>query len=76
LIQKHKKKLETIEQIIPPRKYRKLVRFSINSGGTPDYFVYDKINKEYFFISEYLNEDRNKWMKNTKKIVKTIVLEK
>jgi hypothetical protein len=76
LQEQHKKRLNTIKKLIPKRKYNKLVKISMKYGGTPEYFVYDKLNKKYFFVAEHADEARKKWINKTKKLVDVIILDK
>jgi len=75
LIEKQKKRLETIKMLMPMNKFKKLVKVSMKYGGTPEYLVYDKLLKNSFFVSEHLSDDRIKWMVKAKKLTEVIVLE-
>jgi hypothetical protein len=76
IIEEHEKKLSAIHNLIPVRKYRKLVRISIKYHGVPEYFVYEKSTKKFFFVAEHVDDTRKKWIKKTKNIAETIILEK
>ncbi|HIH38709.1 hypothetical protein J4460_05455 [Candidatus Woesearchaeota archaeon] len=57
-----KKRLETLHTLIPKRTYLMIHDISRKYGGTPDYFVYDKETKEFFFVAEGLDDARKNWM--------------
>ncbi len=76
ILSQHKKRLETINQIIPYWQYRKLMSITMKYGGCPEYIVYDKNVKRYFFVSEELDEAKQHWIKKTGKIADTIVVSK
>jgi hypothetical protein len=76
IFEQHKKRLETIKNIMPLRKYRKIVKLSLKFGGTPEYFVFDKQNKKCFFVIENTNEERKKWAEKAKKVIEVITIEK
>ena len=58
----HQKRLKTILKLVPRRKYKKMVNISKKHGGTPEYFVYDKQNKKFFFVADELNENNKQWV--------------
>jgi len=62
ILEAHTKRLKTILKIIPLIKYKKIVNISRRYQGTPEYFVYDKKNKDYFFVAEHLTEKRKHWI--------------
>jgi hypothetical protein len=74
LIERHQKKLDTITSLMPKKTYKRLAGISIHTAGTPEYFVYDKENKSFFFVSEGLDETKKKWIKKAKRLTETIVL--
>jgi hypothetical protein len=59
---RHKKRLDTILQIMPKKTYLKLVKISKKYLCTPEFFVYDKINKQFFFIADHIDEEKKKWI--------------
>ena len=62
ILNDHERRLDTILKLVPRRKYKKLVHVSRRYGGTPEYFVYDKKNKEFFFVSEGLDSAKKHWI--------------
>ena len=73
----HEKRLEAISGMIPNRKYKKLVSISRRHGGTPEFFVYDKKNKDFFFVAEHINEAKRHWIhlvRDVHKICDVIVI--
>jgi hypothetical protein len=63
LLSEHMQRLETIRQLIPITTYKKLVDISMKHGGTPEYFVYNKPNKDFFFVAEHLTDERRTWIR-------------
>ncbi len=74
ILDEHQRRLDTILELMPLRKYKKIVGISIKHGGTPEFFVYDKINKEVFFVVEHLTDERKKWIKLVRKLCDVIIL--
>ncbi|MBR9699457.1 hypothetical protein GOV09_03320 [Candidatus Woesearchaeota archaeon] len=70
----HTKRFTTITALMPKALYKKLVRISAKTQGTPEYFVFDKHNTKYFFAMEDMDEEKKQWLNKTKKLVDTIVL--
>jgi hypothetical protein len=62
ILDKHKQRLKTILNLMPKKKYQKIVGISLKHGGTPEYFVYNKATKELFFVAEHLTEERKHWI--------------
>lgn len=76
ILEVHEKRMELIKRIMPLRKYRKLVRISRKYGGTAEYFVFDKLHKQTFFVIEHFDENKKKWMEKVKELIEVIVLDK
>jgi hypothetical protein len=55
-------RLKNILKLVPSSKYWKLVRISLSVGGLPEYFVYDLVVKDFFFVAERLTDDRRRWI--------------
>ncbi len=62
LLEDHKKRLKAMLEIMPARIYRKLRRLSMRLHDVPEYLVYDKHDKEFFFVSETMSPDRRRWI--------------
>ena len=62
IMEEHKKRLKTILKLMPKRKYKRIVSISMKHRGTPKYFVYDKKEKNYFFVAERLTKERRYWI--------------
>ncbi|MBD3163944.1 hypothetical protein GF323_01980 [Candidatus Woesearchaeota archaeon] len=75
IIEKQQKKLHAIRGLLPYRRYKKLVKISMNISGTPEYFVYDKENRDYFFVAENIKPETKKWIKKAAKLAATIILQ-
>ena len=77
MLDEHQKRLKTILKLVPKRKYKKMVNISKKHGGTPEYFVYNKLNKKFFFVAEKINENNKQWVelvRDTHGICDVIVL--
>ena len=77
ILDENQRRLRTILKIMPRRKYRKVVNISRKHGGTPEYFVYDKLNRDFFFVAEHLDTAKKHWIHlvaNTHKLCDVIVL--
>lgn len=62
ILKDHEKRLETILSIMPKRTYFRIAKISREKGGTPEYFVYNKKHKHYFFVVEHVDEARSRWI--------------
>ena len=73
----HEKRLETILSMVPKNTYIKLVRLTRKHHGLPEYFVYDKKNKMFFFVAEHATGEQKEWIRLVKdrhKLCEVIVL--
>lgn len=73
----HEKRFATIRKIMPKRVYKKLVHISREHGGTPEYFVYDKKDKDFFFVCDGFDLSKKKWIdlvKHKYKLCEVLVL--
>jgi hypothetical protein len=64
-----------IKFVMPIKKYRKLHKISIKYGDVPEYFVYDKEGKKFFFVAKHLSESRMKWISKAKNMARIEILE-
>ena len=62
ILRDQEKRLEVIQKLIPKRIYNKLHKISTRYGGTPEYFVYEKETKNFFFVSHPPNEAQKTWI--------------
>lgn len=62
ILEENEKRLKTILHLMPKRKYKKIVNISKEYGGTPEFFVYDKTSKEFFFVAEHLDDTKKHWI--------------
>ncbi len=62
ILEHQEKRLSTIKEIMPLSKYKKLVKLTKEIGEVPEYFVFDKVNKEFFFIIEVMTTNKKRWM--------------
>ena len=66
LLADHIKRLETMLDILPKRTYNKIKNYSIKHGGIPEFFVYDKRKRDFFFIAETTDALKKAWVHNIK----------
>ncbi|MBW2997841.1 hypothetical protein KY349_05870 [Candidatus Woesearchaeota archaeon] len=67
ILSDHKKRLKTVLDIIPERKYKKIQKVSIKVNAVPDYFVFDRLNKKSFFVIDRPTPEKERWSKVVKK---------
>ena len=79
ILSNHQKKLETIKDLMPLRKYKKIAKISQKHKGTPDFMVQDKMTKEIFFVADQLDEEKKHWInlvRDVHKLSDVIILKK
>jgi hypothetical protein len=77
ILDENQKRLKAILKLVPRRTYKKIVNISKKHGGTPEYFVYNKANKDFFFVAEKLDDSKKNWMelvKDTHQLCDVVVL--
>ena len=62
ILEEHEKRLKAILSMMPKRIYKKIVSISKKYGGTPEYFIYDKANRKFFFVVEHLDDAKKHWI--------------
>ncbi|MBS3142883.1 hypothetical protein J4464_05855 [Candidatus Woesearchaeota archaeon] len=62
MLRENTERLATIRSLVRRGAYKKLVRISRTMGGVPEYFVYDKRSKKFFFVAMHLSEERRRWI--------------
>jgi len=62
ILEDHRKRLSAILEIMPEKTYKKIVKISMKHHGTPEYFVYDKVNSQFFFVAEHIGTETRKWI--------------
>jgi hypothetical protein len=77
ILSDHKKRLKTILELIPEKQYKKLRSITIKLDTVPDYFVFDRISKKFFFVVERPTPEKEKWSRlvQRKKIAEVMFLE-
>ena len=77
ILSDHRKRLRTVLGIIPERKYRKLCSVSRKLDAVPDYLVFDRISREFFFVVEKPTPEKEKWSRvvKRKKLCEVLFLE-
>ncbi|MFC1741727.1 hypothetical protein ACFL3V_04290 [Nanoarchaeota archaeon] len=77
ILAEHKRRLTTILNIMPEKTYKKLKNITIKLKTAPDYLVFDKLSKEFFFIIEKPTPEKEKWSKlvQKKKLCEVLFLE-
>ena len=76
ILSDHQARLATILSIMPDRNYKKLVAITKKQNTVPEYFVFDKKAKEYFFVAERNTESLTRWKKESRKYCDLILLSK
>jgi len=59
---------------MPIKKYKKLMKISICKSSIPEYLVFDKNSKKCFFVAEFIDDAKKRWIRKTRRIVPTILL--
>jgi hypothetical protein len=67
ILSDHKKRLKTVLSIIPEKKYKKLQKISLKLDTVPDYLVFDRLSKRFFFLIEKLTPEKEEWSRIVKK---------
>jgi hypothetical protein len=57
----HMKHAKVINSIMSKFTYNRIARISMEHGGIPDYLVYDKKKKDFFFVIAHLTTAKKKW---------------
>ena len=67
ILSDHKKRLKTVLDIMPEKKYKKLRKITKKLGAVPDYLVFDRLDKRFFFVVDKPTQDKEKWSRLVKK---------
>lgn len=67
ILGEHERRLKTVLDIMPEDVYRKLRSITVKLKTVPDYMVFDRISKRFFFLVEKPTPDKEKWSKVVKK---------
>ena len=70
ILNQHIKRLKVITSLMSKRIYNKLNKISMRYGGTPDYFVYDKTTKKFFFVCHKPDDAKKTWINLVKSVYK------
>jgi len=67
ILDDHKTRLKTILEMVPEKTYRKLHSLCVKFDAAPDYFVFDKLAKKFFFVIDRPTEEKKKFSKFVEK---------
>lgn len=73
----HQKRLKTILDIMPEKKYRKLRAISKKLDTVADYLVFDRLSQGFFFVVDRPSPEKENWSRRVmkKKLCEVIFLE-
>ncbi|MBW2968225.1 hypothetical protein KY362_07100 [Candidatus Woesearchaeota archaeon] len=63
----HRHRLKTILDIVPEKSYRRLHKMSKKLDTVPDYLVFDRLSREFFFVVDRPTEEKAKWSRIARK---------
>ncbi|MBW2964496.1 hypothetical protein KY363_03475 [Candidatus Woesearchaeota archaeon] len=77
ILSEHKARLKAILEIMPERRYRKLRKVTKKTDAVPDYIVFDRLSREFFFVVDRPTPGKEKWSQvvRKKRICEVIFLE-
>lgn len=67
ILSDHRKRLKTALDIMPEKRYRKLCRVSKKVDAVPDYIVFDRISRDFFFVVDRPTPGKVKWSRIVKR---------
>ncbi len=67
ILNDHKLRLKTVLDMMPEKNYKKLHKLAVKHDAHPDYLVFDKVNKDFFFVVDRPTPEKEKWSKIVKK---------
>jgi hypothetical protein len=73
----HRKRLKTILSIMPEKKYKKIRQVSVKLDTVPDYLVFDRLGKRFFFVIDRPTPEKEKWSRivKRKKLCEVVLLD-
>ena len=67
ILEEHKHRLRTLLEIMPEKTYKKIHKISMKYDSHPDYLIFDKINKTFFFVIETATDGNKAWSRTITK---------
>jgi hypothetical protein len=67
ILSDHKRRLKTVLDIIPEKKYRKLCALSRKVDAVADYLVFDRISRDFFFVIDKPTPEKERWSRLVRK---------
>jgi hypothetical protein len=77
ILSDHQRRLKAMLEIMPKKQYKKLHEISLKLDSVADYFVFDRINKDFFFVVDKPTPEKEKWSRvvERKNLSKVLFLE-
>jgi hypothetical protein len=63
ILSDHQRRLKTVLDIMPLKSYKKLHDISLRLDSVADYFVFDRVNRNFFFVVDKPTPEKEKWSK-------------
>jgi hypothetical protein len=67
ILSDHQRRLATILDIMPKKNYKKLHELSLKLDAVADYFVFDRLNKRFFFVVDKPTPEKKEWSRIVQK---------
>ncbi len=67
ILSDHRKRLKTILELMPEKDYRKLHKLCIKHDAHPDYLVFDRLSRNFFFVIDRPTPEKEKWSRVVKR---------
>jgi hypothetical protein len=77
ILSDHRKRLKTVLEMMPEKRYRKLRNVCVKLDTVADYLVFDRVGKAFFFVVDRLTPDKERWSQvvRKKRLCEVIFLE-
>jgi|GEM_PF-2638449 len=77
ILKDHQHRLKVILDIMPKKQYEKLRGISVKLDSVPDYFVFDRLSRNFFFVVDRPTREKKEWSKVVEKkdLCKVLFLE-
>ncbi|MBW2972571.1 hypothetical protein KY359_06045 [Candidatus Woesearchaeota archaeon] len=67
ILSDHKRRLKTVLDIMPEKRYRKIQAISMKLDAVPDYLVFDRLSRKFFFVVDKPSPEKEGWSKVVEK---------
>lgn len=67
ILSDHHARLKTVLEMMPEKRYRKFRKISQKLGAVPDYFVFDRLSRDFFFVVDRPTPEKEKWSQVVRK---------